>query len=72
MKIYMAVVVANISLNVTLIPHFGIYGAAIATMSATILEATLLHIFVRSKLNIVLFVFANPLSRLKQNPVETL
>jgi len=72
MKIYMAVVVANISLNVTLIPHFGIYGAAIATMSATVLEATLLHIFVRLKLNIVLFVFANPLSRLDQNPVETL
>lgn len=69
MKIYMAVVLVSIGLNVILIPHYGIYGAAAATMSATIFEAVLLHAYVRSKLGIVLFVFANPLSLLNREPV---
>jgi len=53
--LYAAALVANIGLNVVLIPHFGIEGAAIATTSAMVIEAVLLHIAVRSALGIVLF-----------------
>jgi O-antigen/teichoic acid export membrane protein len=63
MKIYVAVVIANIGLSLFLIPTFGIQGAAVATMLATMFEAVVLHLVVKHRLNIVLFVFANPLSR---------
>ena len=50
-----AALIANIGLNVALIPHFGIEGAAIAAASAMMVEAVLLHIAVRRALGIVLF-----------------
>ncbi|NTG08764.1 lipopolysaccharide biosynthesis protein [Rhizobium rhizogenes] len=53
--LYAVALVANIGLNLLLIPHFGIEGAAIATASAMAVEAVLLHIAVRRALGIVLF-----------------
>lgn len=63
--LYVVALVANIGLNVSLIPLFGLSGAAMATALATLIEALLLHIAVRQALGIVLFAFADPLSRLK-------
>jgi O-antigen/teichoic acid export membrane protein len=60
--IYAVALVTNVSLNIILIPLLGLYGAALATTSAIIVEASLLHISVRQKLGIVMFVFANPLT----------
>ncbi|WFU08422.1 lipopolysaccharide biosynthesis protein [Rhizobium sp. CB3090] len=53
--LYAAALIANIGLNVALIPHFGIEGAAIAAASAMMVEAMLLHFAVRRALGIVLF-----------------
>ena len=59
--LYVGALGTNIGLNVTLIPHFGLAGAAIATAAAMLVEALLLHVAVRRTLGIVLFAFANPL-----------
>ncbi|UWU20512.1 lipopolysaccharide biosynthesis protein [Rhizobium sp. CB3060] len=53
--LYAAALIANIGLNVALIPYFGIEGAAIAAASAMTIEAALLHIAVRRAFGIVLF-----------------
>ncbi|MBB5044821.1 lipopolysaccharide biosynthesis protein [Shinella fusca] len=58
--VYAVALAANIAFNVTLIPLFGIEGAAIATAGAMVVEALLLHAAVRTKLSIILFAFANP------------
>ncbi len=58
--VYAVALAANIAFNVTLIPLFGVMGAAIATASAMMVEAVLLHLAVRGKLSIVLFAFADP------------
>ncbi len=58
--VYATALAANITFNVTLIPLFGITGAAVATAGAMMVEALLLHIAVRGKLSIILFAFANP------------
>lgn len=63
--LYVVALVANIGLNISLIPLYGLTGAAMATALATLIEALLLHIAVRRALGIVLFAFADPLSRLK-------
>jgi O-antigen/teichoic acid export membrane protein len=60
--VYVAALATNITLNVILIPLYGLAGAAIATAAAMMVEAVLLHIAVRSSLGIVLFAFANPLA----------
>lgn len=59
--LYAVTLAANIGLNLTLIPHFGLVGAASATAGAMVVEAVLLHITVRRVLGIVLFAFADPL-----------
>ena len=59
--LYVGALGTNIGLNVTLIPHFGLAGAAVATAAAMLVEALLLHVAVRRTLGIVLFAFANPL-----------
>ncbi|MBB5574152.1 O-antigen/teichoic acid export membrane protein [Rhizobium paranaense] len=56
--LYAAALIANIGLNVALIPHFGIEGAAIAAASAMMVEAVLLHIAVRRAFGIVLFALS--------------
>lgn len=53
--LYAAALVANVGLNIMLIPHFGIEGAAIAVASAMVIEAVLLHIAVRRAFGIILF-----------------
>ncbi|MGQ3210749.1 MAG: lipopolysaccharide biosynthesis protein [Shinella sp.] len=58
--VYAVALTANILFNVTLIPLFGLTGAAIATAGAMVVEALLLHIVVRTRLSIILFAFANP------------
>lgn len=63
MVLYAAALIANIGLNVALIPAFGISGAAIATAGAMAIEALLLFAAVRRTLDISLFVFAAPTRR---------
>lgn len=58
--LYAGALTANVSLNLALIPHYGIEGTAIATASAMAVEAILLHMAVRRTLGIVLFAFASP------------
>lgn len=58
--LYACILAANICLNVTLIPLYGLYGAASATAGAMVIEAILLHIAVRRTLGIKLFAFASP------------
>ncbi|WP_296589383.1 lipopolysaccharide biosynthesis protein [Roseibium sp.] len=54
--IYGATFVLNVLLNLVLIPQFGLAGAAIATSCAILIEATVLAIAVKRKLNITTFV----------------
>ena len=51
---------SNIGLNITLIPAWGLAGAATATAAAMTIEALLLHVAVRRALGIVVFAFADP------------
>lgn len=53
--LYAVALIANIGLNLLLIPQFGIEGAAIAAASALAIEALLLHMAVRRALGIRLF-----------------
>ena len=64
--VYVAALAANIGLNVTVIPLYGLTGAAAATAAAMMVEAVLLHLAVRSSLGIVLFAFADPLAILNK------
>lgn len=68
--VYAVALAANISLNVTLIPLFGLTGAAAATTGAMIVEAMLLHLVVRRKLSIILFAFANPVKASLANGMD--
>ena len=56
--VYGAALAVNIALNIVLIPVLGIAGAAAATALAMMTEALLLHITVRRRLGIVLFIGA--------------
>ncbi|WP_306874028.1 lipopolysaccharide biosynthesis protein [Neorhizobium galegae] len=58
--LYAVTLLASIGLNIALIPRFGLTGAAMATATAMMIEAILLHIAVRRTLGIVLFAFADP------------
>lgn len=58
--VYVVALACNISLNMTLIPLWGLSGAATATAAAMAVEALLLHIAVRRALGIVVFAFADP------------
>lgn len=62
--LYAGALVANLLLNVTLIPKFGLTGAAFATTGAMVAEAILLHVAVRRTFGIVLFAFADPHARI--------
>jgi len=58
--IYGVTLFVNVALNVTLIPHYGLYGAAIATTIAMIFEAAALYSIARRRLGMDLFVFSKP------------
>lgn len=61
--LYATALVANLILNATLIPMFGLTGAAFATAGAMVVEAILLHVAVRRTFGITLFAFADPHAR---------
>lgn len=54
--VYAAALSVNIALTMLLIPAFGLSGAALATMAAMVAEAILLHLTVRRRLGIILFI----------------
>jgi O-antigen/teichoic acid export membrane protein len=56
--IYAAVLAIAITLNILLIPRYGLGGAAMATACAMMAEAVLLHIALRLTLGIRMFAFA--------------
>lgn len=56
--IYAFALGANLGLNVLLIPLWGLLGAATATAAAMGVEAILLHVVIRRKLGIVMFIAA--------------
>jgi O-antigen/teichoic acid export membrane protein len=58
--VYAVALASNIGLNITLIPAWGLAGAATATAAAMTIEALLLHVAVRRALGIVVFAFADP------------
>lgn len=58
--VYAVALASNIALNITLIPIWGLAGAATATATAMAVEALLLHLAVRRALGIVVFAFADP------------
>jgi O-antigen/teichoic acid export membrane protein len=60
-RLYAAALGVGIVLNVILIPVLGLEGAALAAAGAMLTEAILLHIFVRRRLGVVMFAFADPL-----------
>lgn len=57
--LYAGALVANIALNLSLIPLLGLTGAALATAGAMFFEAMLLHIAVRRTFGFALFAFAS-------------
>lgn len=61
--LYAGALLANLLLNVTLIPIYGLSGAAFATTGAMVVEAILLHVAVRRTFGIILFAFADPHAR---------
>jgi len=66
--IYGITLAVNVSLNLTLIPQFGLYGAAWATTIAMIFEAAALYSITLRRLNILMFVFATaPIAPPSQN-----
>lgn len=56
--VYAVALTANLALNITLIPIYGITGAAFATTGAMILEAILLFFTIKSHLGIHMFALA--------------
>lgn len=56
--VYAMALMSNLLLNVALIPVWGLLGAATATAVAMAIEAALLHIIVRRRLGIIMFVAA--------------
>ncbi|WP_420407369.1 lipopolysaccharide biosynthesis protein [Hoeflea sp.] len=65
--IYAFALAANLGLNVILIPLWGLLGAATATASAMGVEAILLHLVIRRKLGIVMFIAAG---KAAQSPMQ--
>lgn len=58
--LYAITLIVAITLNVMLIPLYGLTGAAMSSAGAVMVEALLLHVAVRRTLGIVLFAFARP------------
>jgi O-antigen/teichoic acid export membrane protein len=60
--VYALTLALNIGLNVLLIPHFHLWGAAISTASAMVFEAAALSFTVWRRLGIAMAIFAPPRS----------
>jgi O-antigen/teichoic acid export membrane protein len=54
--IYACAFATNLALCLVLIPRFGVTGAAAATATATVVEATLLFVVTRRRLGLHVFV----------------
>lgn len=67
MVLYAGALAANILLNVTLIPLFGLTGAAAATAGAMFVEAAILHLAVRRTFGFTLLAFAGARSSNHKN-----
>jgi O-antigen/teichoic acid export membrane protein len=61
--VYAGALAANLALNVMLIPVWGLHGAATATAGAMVIEAGLLHMIIRRRLGIVMFIASSTLPR---------
>lgn len=68
--IYALALAANLSLNVVLIPLWGLLGAATATAAAMAVETVLLHIIIRRRLAITMFIASGPPRASVSNSVE--
>lgn len=55
--VFGCVLAINVTFNALLIPHYGLYGAATATMLATVAETFALYQLVRWRIGISMFVF---------------
>ncbi len=66
-SLYAAILAANVALNMTLVPRFGLMGAASATAMATMIEAILLHLAVRHTFGISLFAFTKTQSHIQKD-----
>ncbi|SIQ64512.1 Membrane protein involved in the export of O-antigen and teichoic acid [Rhizobium sp. RU35A] len=64
--LYAGLLVTNVTLNMLLIPHLGLMGAAGATAMAMGFEALLLHLAARRVLEIRLFAFARSVPPLRK------
>jgi O-antigen/teichoic acid export membrane protein len=58
--VYALSFVANIGLNVILVPHLGLTGAAVATSSALVVESILLFIVAKRRLGLHVFIWGGP------------
>ena len=56
--VYLLVLITNICLSISLIPHYGLEGAATATATAMAAEALMLHLVVRYRVGIAMFILA--------------
>jgi O-antigen/teichoic acid export membrane protein len=57
--VYGGAALLNIALNLVLVPHFGLMGAATATATALVVASFCLFLIVRRRLGITAFVFAS-------------
>lgn len=72
--IYAIAFSTNLILNMILIPHYGINGAAMATSLAIVFETILLYGTIRSRIGITMFAFCrpNPQSALNASTSKTI
>ncbi|HXV29159.1 MAG TPA: lipopolysaccharide biosynthesis protein, partial [Sinorhizobium sp.] len=68
--LYAAALAANVALNMTLVPLFGLTGAAAATAGAMFLEAAILHIAVRHTFGFTLLAIAGRSSNDKKEAIK--
>ncbi|MCZ4289895.1 lipopolysaccharide biosynthesis protein [Hoeflea alexandrii] len=66
--IYAGALVANLGLNIVLIPLWGLHGAATATAGAMVIEAALLHLVIRRRLGIAMFIASATLPAGRASP----
>lgn len=61
--VFGCILATNLMLNLILIPIYGLYGAALSTAIATLVETISLYFLVRSRVGISMFAFAKPVTK---------
>ena len=56
--VYALTLAVNVALSIALIPHYGLWGAAIGTAGAMLFEASALSFTVWRRLGILMLIFA--------------